>query len=84
MATKFMCNGCTIEPKECIINGKKSWRWVVTSFTDDCFENGELVDLNESGKTKEKLFNREEIKIETDLEFLNDDLYSGIECLENW
>ena len=84
MARKIYCNGCNLEPKECIINGKKQWRWVVTSFIEDCFENGEDVVCNEKGKTMSDLFDKvdnDDVKIETDLEFLNQDLYDGIDGL---
>lgn len=83
MARKIYCNGCDLEAKEVIINGKKQWRWVVKSFIEDCFENGEEVICNEKGKKESDLFENEdnEVIIEKDLEFLNQNLYDGIEGL---
>lgn len=38
-------NGCTLIPYQ-LHNGK--WGWVVSTFEDDCFYDGEYVEVNES------------------------------------
>jgi len=85
MARKIFSNGCFAEAHEIIINGKKQWRWVVTSFEDDTFENGENIIVNEKGKKEEDLFPQEdEPTIEENIDYLlNDDLYAGITEFED-
>ena len=84
MARKIYCNGCTLEAMECIIKGKKQWRWVLTSVQEDTFENGNDVIINTKGKKESDLFDEPEEYIETDLEFLNQDLFEGIEEFEQF
>lgn len=86
MARKIYCNGCNIEPVECIIKGKKQWRWVVTSFIEDCFENGEDIICKEKGKKQEDLFEEPEdyYPNEKELELLNQDLFEGIDEFEQY
>jgi len=69
---------------ECIIKGKKQWRWVLTSVQEDTFENGDDVIINTKGKKESDLFDEPEEYIETDLEFLNQDLFEGIEEFEQF
>jgi len=35
--------GVFLKPIECIINGKKQWRWVAVGFEDDNYYDGELI-----------------------------------------
>jgi hypothetical protein len=69
---------------ECIIKGKKQWRWVLTSVQEDTFENGDEVIINTKGKKESDLLDEPEEVIETDLEFLNQDLFEGIEEFEQF
>jgi hypothetical protein len=79
MARKIYTNGCNVEAHEIILDGKKQWRWIVTSFIEDTFENGEDILVNEKGKKESDLFPETEPYIENDIDYLlNDDLYAGI------
>lgn len=84
MARKVYSNGCTLEAMKCTINGKRQWRWVLTSVQEDVFEDGEEVIINTSGKKESDLFDEPEDVIETDLEFLNQDIFEGIEEFEQY
>ena len=77
MAHKIFAENVKAESVQVVINGKKQWRWVITSFEGDTYENGEDVIVNESAKTEKGLF--VEPEAESDYEYLKQDLYEGIE-----
>lgn len=56
MGTTIFTNGAFLQAVEVEINGVKQWRWIVTSFEDESFQNGMPIDVCESAETKEKLF----------------------------
>jgi len=41
--TTIFSTGVHLTSEECIINGKKQWRWVATGFEDESFMNGEAI-----------------------------------------
>lgn len=55
---KIYCEGCYCKPMQ-VINerGETEWRWVVVTFSDDCTENGEEIDINVKSKTEAGLVN---------------------------
>lgn len=58
---KIYCEGCYCKPMQVIKeNGEKEWRWVVVTFSDDCTENGEEIDINVKAKTEAGLVNTPE------------------------
>ena len=86
---KIYCEGCYCKPMQVIDkNGNTEWRWCVVTFSDDCTENGEEVDINVKAKTEEGLVNSSESedKGETERIVRNSmtmkDLYKGIPGLD--
>ncbi|OGI65632.1 hypothetical protein A3H53_00180 [Candidatus Nomurabacteria bacterium RIFCSPLOWO2_02_FULL_40_10] len=53
--TTIFSTGVFLESVECIINGKKKWRWVATDFEDESFLNGKAINPFEYANKKEKL-----------------------------
>ncbi len=37
--------GVHLKPIECIIEGKKQWRWVAVGFENDTYFDGEIIDV---------------------------------------
>lgn len=54
--TEAFTNGAYIEAVEVKINGRRQWRWIVTGFEDDSYQDGERVDINTSADTLDGLF----------------------------
>lgn len=50
--------GVFLESVECIINGKKQWRWVAVGFEDDSFLDGKAVNPVEYANKQEKLIEK--------------------------
>ena len=55
MNTTIFTTVATLQAVEVEINGIKQWRWIVTSFEDDSFQNGKAIDTCEYAETKDKL-----------------------------
>ncbi|MEA3464344.1 MAG: hypothetical protein U9R14_04730 [Patescibacteria group bacterium] len=53
--TTIFSNGVILQAVECIINGKKQWRWIVNSFEYDSFLNGKLINPVEYGTKQDNL-----------------------------
>ncbi len=51
----IFATGVHLEPIECIIEGKKQWRWVAVGFQDDTYFNGEIIDVYDYADNFEKL-----------------------------
>ena len=47
--------GVFLESVECIIDGRKQWRWVAVNFEDESFINGKEVNPVEYANQEEKL-----------------------------
>ena len=47
--------GVFLESIECIINGKKQWRWIAVKFEDESFLNGKAINPIEYANKNEKL-----------------------------
>jgi len=47
--------GVFLESAECIINGKKQWRWIAVNFEDESFLNGNVINPIEYADKKERL-----------------------------
>lgn len=47
--------GTYLQSEECIINGRKQWRWVAVGFEDESFINGKEINPIEYGKKPEDL-----------------------------
>ena len=77
MERKIFAESVKAEPMQGIVNGKKQWRWVITAFEGDTYENGEDVIVNETAKTEKGLF--VEPELERDFDYLNQNLLEGIE-----
>lgn len=54
---KIFTTGAYLKAIECIIDGRKQWRWVVVGFEDDTYFNGEIVDIQDYADSFEDLFN---------------------------
>ena len=52
---EIFTTGAFLKAIEIDINGKRQFRWIVTQFEDDSFENGELISPIESADSEEKL-----------------------------
>ena len=52
---EIFTTGAFLKAIEIDINGKRQFRWIVTQFEDDSFENGELIIPIESADSEEKL-----------------------------
>lgn len=55
MEATIYTTGATLQAIEVEINGVKQWRWVVTSFEDDSYQNGKTIDICEYAESKDKL-----------------------------
>ena len=53
--TTIFSIGVHLESVECVIYGKKQWRWVAVGFEDDSFLNGILINPIEYANKEEKL-----------------------------
>lgn len=53
--TTIFSTGVFLESVECIINGKKQWRWVAVDFEDESFLNGQAINPIEYANKEEKL-----------------------------
>jgi hypothetical protein len=47
--------GVHLQSVECVINGKKQWRWVAVGFEDESFLNGEIINPIEYARKQENL-----------------------------
>jgi hypothetical protein len=47
--------GVFLKPEKCIINGKEQWRWIAVGFEDDCYLDGQYVDVYDYADTLEGL-----------------------------
>jgi len=43
--SQIFSTGVHLKPIECIIEGKKQWRWVAVGFEDDTYFDGEIIDV---------------------------------------
>jgi len=43
--SKIFSTGVHLKPIECVINGKKQWRWIVVGFEDDTYFDGEIINV---------------------------------------
>lgn len=90
MAHKIFTEGCYCKPMQ-VINDKgiKEWRWVVVSFTEDCTEDGEDIDVNVKSRTEAGLVNEESNAKDSEVERIIrnsksiDDLRRGIVGLDD-
>lgn len=48
--------GTFLKAENVQINGVNQWRWVVTSFEDDVFQNGKEINVLEYANSFEELF----------------------------
>lgn len=48
-------NGAFLSPGRVIVNGKEVWCWIVESFEDDSYCDGEMVYPRENASNKEEL-----------------------------
>lgn len=53
--TIIFSTGVHLQSVECIINGKKQWRWVAAGFEDESFLNGSTINPIEYANKQEKL-----------------------------
>ena len=53
--TTIFSTGVHLASKECVINGKKQWRWVAVGFEDESFMNGEVVNPVEYAEKQKDL-----------------------------
>lgn len=56
---RIFTDGAFCEPLECVDpeTGQKIWRWVVASFEDDSYMDGEYVEPVNAAKTRSELMN---------------------------
>ena len=54
-ADKIFATGVFLQPIECVLNGKKQWRWVAVGFEDDSYYNGKSIDIYDYADTLEGL-----------------------------
>lgn len=47
--------GVHLQSVECVINGKKQWRWVAVGFEDESFLNGKAINLVEYSNRQKDL-----------------------------
>ena len=40
---EIFSTGVFLESAECIISGKKQWRWIAVNFEDESFLNGKVI-----------------------------------------
>lgn len=52
---EIFSTGVFLRSVECVINGKKQWRWVAVGFEDESFLNGKAVNSIEYADEKGKL-----------------------------
>lgn len=53
--TTIFSTGVFLESFECIINGKKQWRWIAVNFEDESFLDGKAINSIEYADKREKL-----------------------------
>lgn len=53
--TIIFSTGVYLQSVECVINGKKQWRWVAMGFEDESFLNGEAINPIEYAKKQIEL-----------------------------
>lgn len=53
--TIIFSTGVHLQSVECIIDGKKQWRWVAVGFEDESFLNGKEIDPIEYAQNWENL-----------------------------
>lgn len=53
--TTIFSTGVFLESAECVIDGKKQWRWVAVNFEDESFLNGKAINPIEYANNEEKL-----------------------------
>ncbi|MBU3925512.1 hypothetical protein KKB43_00450 [Patescibacteria group bacterium] len=56
--TIIFSTGVHLQSEECIINGRRQWRWVAVGFEDDSFLGGRAVNPAEYANKKEKLIEK--------------------------
>jgi len=54
---KIFSTGVYLKPVECIIDGKKQWRWIAVGFEDDTYFNDEIIDVFDYADNFEGLIN---------------------------
>jgi len=47
--------GVCLQAAECVIGGRRQWRWIAIRFEDDSFLNGEAINPMEYADNQEKL-----------------------------
>lgn len=52
---EIFSTGVYLESIECVINGKKQWRWIAVGFEDDSFLDGKVINPIEYAGEKGKL-----------------------------
>ena len=55
---EIFSTGVVLESVECIINGQKQWRWIVTRFEDESFFDGNPINPIEYATEKDKLIEK--------------------------
>ncbi|MFH0771363.1 MAG: hypothetical protein V1933_01945 [Candidatus Omnitrophota bacterium] len=50
--------GVHLQSEECVINGKKQWRWVAIGFEDESFMNGKAVNPVEYAQEQKNLIKK--------------------------
>lgn len=53
--TEIYSTGVFLESVECVVNGKKQWRWIAVNFEEESFLNGKAVNPIEYSNKREKL-----------------------------
>lgn len=53
--TTIFSTGVHLQSVECVINGKKQWRWVAVGFEDESFLNGEAINSIEYAEKQKNL-----------------------------
>ncbi|MDI6752135.1 MAG: hypothetical protein QME07_04670 [bacterium] len=56
--TTIFSTGVHLQSVECVINGKKQWRWVATGFEDESFLNGKATNPFEYAEKQESLIEK--------------------------
>ncbi|MBU3965427.1 hypothetical protein KKG29_01805 [Patescibacteria group bacterium] len=56
--TTIFSTGVHLQSEECIINGKKQWRWVAVGLEDESFLDRKEVNPFEYADKKEKLIEK--------------------------
>ncbi len=56
--TTIFSTGVHLQSIECVIDGKKQWRWIAVGFEDDSFLNGKEINPLEYANEQEKLIGK--------------------------